>query len=89
MKSEQIKEITEKATEQLVAALQPRPQRGAYQLSQGHWTLSPLQSAQRPSHRIAEAECQLRRGLSHVERTRPLRQERRERHHDSRPDHST
>jgi hypothetical protein len=44
MKSEQIKEITEKATEQLVAALQ-----------QGHWTFPSLQLAQRFAHRLAEA----------------------------------
>ena len=45
MKSEQIKEITDRATEQLVAALKAGHNE-TLRLSQGHWTLPPLQSSQ-------------------------------------------
>jgi hypothetical protein len=89
MKSEQIKEITEKATEQLVAALQQGRSEALTAYLKAIGRFPSLQPAQRVAYRYAETECQLRRGLSHLERPRPLRQEGREGHRDSRPHRAT
>jgi len=59
MKSEQIKEITDRATEQLVAALKAGHSEALTGLSQGHRALPPLQSLQRDAHRFTESNDML------------------------------
>jgi len=50
--------------------------------------ISALLVAQRRAHRFAEAERDARRGFSGLAQARPPREEGRERHPDSRPNHS-
>ena len=78
MKSEQIKEITNKAIEQLAAALvifTKGPQRSADAVPGGDWQIPSLQLAKRHAHRHAEANGNARGRLPHVAQAPPFRGE--------------
>src|SRR5260370_6120842 len=73
-------------------ATQASPRRGPQWAAEGlprcNGAIPSLLVAKHIANSIAEAYCELRRGLSHLAQARPFREEGRERHSDSRPDNS-
>ena len=89
MKVEQAKQIVSKAIEELSQALERGHSEDAEKLPRGDWPIPSVQSAERDAYRIAEPNGYARRWFSHVAQTGTLREERRERHFDSRSNRST
>ena len=85
MKSEQIKQITSKAIEELVWRRQRRAQRIFDGLSRGNGQIPPLQFCQRYAYRASLPTRNARGRVSNMEILRTLRQEGRKRNHDPCP----